>query len=347
MVKSYGGYGGVAYGRSRGWSVVRRPRRRRPPTRPPRTSAPRRMGFKVRSAMSFSKTQRRRRRYQSGKKAGDNQSLSYAVYGARWLSPLLRSLYKKITSRGVYRTSYTTNASSTSGNQGSQFFNYVIQSDLNGVKSQWAPPVVGSDMRIILGHVKATLCLRNQSNSNAKVTIYDCGYRNHLTIAGALDDPIELWDKGMLDYGAGSANQRLDVGCTPFMSPEFRRQCFVRKATVVTLEPGQQHDHRAIVRYNRLFSSTDWDNLASTSAVKSLTQFFLVVFHGCLGHESTTPGNVNFMPVTLDVAVMYEINHSTLQARVGSYTLVNNRPTVTNYDFMGENQDADLDPVAA
>jgi len=108
------------------------------------------------------------------------------------------------------------------------------------------------------------------------------------------------------------------------------------------LEAGQQHDHTVYHRYNRVVNSIQFENAAG-SALAGLTRFCMVVFHGSLGHESLTASTVTYMPVTMDYSWFQDYTYGFIEKTTRGFTATDNNPTtVVDFDFMGENGDADV-----
>lgn len=200
--------------------------------------------------------------------------------------------------------------------------------------------------RMFIGHVKHTLTFKNQTNMAGKVTLYDITIKRN-PVGTAVDIPTELWDKGFTDMSV--TTQRSNVGATPFRSEEFRTYCRVRRVTVIPLEPGQQHVHTVIQRVNRVIDSTVWANVTSgLSSIAGLTSFILMSFHGGLAHDTTATTSVTYAPIRLDWVSQREFHFGFIQQNRPSYSLTDTVPTgLANLDFMGENQDADVDPIDA
>lgn len=339
--------GSSAYARTMGMRPV--PFRRRPnikrttPSTGWKKGARLRLGMRVRRG-ALTRTKQKRRVFGNGKKTGENSSMSYCKMGKAWMSGYARFLYKKVQSRQVDCKHASGNASSTTGSQAVIFQSSLITSDLANLKSNINGVATDNNIRMFIGHVKRKYILRNQTNTVAKVSIYDLVYKRN-PVAASFDSPVELWQKGYTDMGV--ATQHLEVGNTPFNAPEFRRYMYVKRVTVLNLEPGQQHEHTFIHRINRIVESSEFDNSLVT-AIGGLTTTSMAVFHGSLGHESLTAANVSYMPITLDWATMTEVHYGFVVQNKPAYNYTNTVPkTITNFDFMGENQDADMDNIAA
>jgi len=185
--------------------------------------------------------------------------------------------------------------------------------------------------------------LKNQSNCVAKLSLYDLVTKKN-TVSSSLDEPGELWAKGLTDYGAVGVTT---VGFTPFRSPEFNQYFGVNRVTTVSMEPGQQHDHVVYQLYNRVLDSIQFENNVGTS-IAGVTRFLLVVFHGSLGHESASASTVSYMPVTFDYAWSSEYTYGWIEKSARGFTATDANPTtIVDMDFMGENGDVDANIVTA
>ena len=256
----------------------------------------------------------------------------------------MKSLYKTVLGRRVIRDVTSGTATSSQGQQAALAFFALGATELESMRDAVAGAATSNDVKFLLGHAKMNLILRNQSNSHGKMVLYDCYLTEH-PHGSAVDQPIELWSKGMTDMGL--TNQHLEVGTTPFLSPEFRKNVRVFRVTSQILEPGQEHHHQVIRRYNRTVSSTEFDSRGGVFYFRNLTLFTLAVWHGSLGHESTAPTKVSFMPLKIDWVQSKDVHFGGLPQSVPTYTYAKDLQNITDFDFMGENQDADLNDVVA
>lgn len=310
------------------------------------TPAKPRMGAAVRTGRSQTLTRTTTRKKQlQGKvvKSGENSSVSYTNYG-KYSQPT-KTLAVKLTGHAVreYLSSGT-----LLGGQGIQG---AFNSSLLGL-SQLAQlsidanagAIDNNQKNIFLKSAKFSLYFKNQSNVMSKVTLYDIITADQ-PIDSALGSPVNAWNKGYTDMGV--TNQYLSIGATPTASPEFKKYFRITKVTRVPLEPGQEHEHKVSKNMNWSVPSTRFENTTST-AIKGLTYWCLVVWQGSLAHESGTPANVTFAPVRLDYVIRQKYSYCFLSNNKPTYVMVDNIPkTILDLDFMGESQDADLDPTNA
>lgn len=352
----------MAYGRrlGRGFTVKRgnyasvmglRPvlftRKRKTPTTPA-SSATLRLGRRVRPRMARSYVFTKTKTKKVGPKVtthGDNQSSSVNVIGKGWLTAVERILSRKIACPQTIFANGSNTYTSTQGKQYVLNFAFLSKTELTGIETAAnAGVATNNSVRFMLKTGKHILRLRNQSNSNARMTIYDIVTKRD-TAQAAYSTPAQCWSKGLTDFGY--ATGYWTVGQQPTWSPEFNNYFAINRTTLVNLEPGQQHDHTVWHKYNKVVNSARFQNQVGTSCA-GLTRFIMVVWHGTLGHESLTEATVTYLPVKLDVAYSSEYTYGVLEKVVPSYTLTDNNPTtVADFDFMGETGDADVNTAAA
>lgn len=334
-----------AYARAFGLRPVPyRPRWKRPPLTGLKKGARPRLGMRVRRG-SRTQARMRRRLYGTGKRIGPNSSMSFFRFGRRWMSRFVKMLYKKVQSRQVDCFHTTATASSGTGQQGIHEWSSLKGNELIRLKTTANRGVTtDNNIRLFIGHVKRRMLYRNQTNTVCKLTLYEIVYKRQASIT-TIDEPNESWAKGYTDFLL--TNQHLEVGNTPFNSPEFRTYFYVKKVIVVNLEPGQQHEHTVIHRINRIVDSTMWDQSQSIFQ-KDLTSWTMAVFHGSLGHESATPSTISYVPITLDMSCHSEIHFGFIEQNQPGYRYTAAIPkTVADFDFMGEADDVDASNITA
>lgn len=321
----------------------------RPPKRPASsiTGAPLRLGRRVRPRMAgtrtFTKTQRKK---PPGKVTshGDNQSSSVNTIGKRWLSRFDKLMLRKIVAPQTVSVSATGTATSSQGKQGIYAYQYMSKTHLTGMETAANGGTSTSvPVKFFLKNGKHTMRIRNQANTNCRLSIYDIVTKKN-TVGTNYDSPMECWDKGLTDYGV-AANGYLTVGQTPYRSPEFNQYFAVNRVTTVSLEPGQQHDHTVYHKYNRVVDSIQFQNQIGTS-IAGFTRYTMLVYHGTLGHDAVSTTTVTYMPIALDIAYSYEYTYGWIEKTARAYTLADSNPTtVTDFDFMGESGDQDVNLI--
>lgn len=327
-------------------------RRRAPYKRPPTSTAgaPRLTGRSrtrlTTRGRTATMTKQKKRMFGRAKKLGDNSSISASYYGRSWANATLRNIMKQVAAKQVQSQNSSTNVASTTGQQNMITLRCLTRNQLNNmtITANGGGVFPDNPIKLFIENVKMRTVFKNQSNSVGRVSIYDIDSTKTPPGTG-FDDPIEAWAKGMADLS--QVDYHKTVGATPYISPEFRQYFRVNKVTQVYLEPGQQHEHNVYFKVNRVCDSTRWSNWSADS-IGWLTKHVMIVFHGTLGHESATPGNVSYIPIRMDVANHLDIKYGVVEKKQTTYAFTNNLPaSVVNFDFMGENQDADIDPIDA
>lgn len=338
-----GGFTGGTYARTMGLSAVPfKPRKRKSPS-----GAPLRLGRRVRmrsaGPVTFTKTKKKFKPSVPVKRS-ENSSSSSTRIGARFRPGVPKSVYKQLLGRRIDYSNGMWTGTSTTGRQKVGFFNIgsaaqyaAMKTALNGGVSTALP------LKIFLGYQKWKLSFKNQSNIVGRMVIYDVVGRRMPT-ASVYDSPEETWKKGMVDFGFTTGENFTDYpGATPLRSPEFRKWFSVRRATVVHLEPGQQHEHTIYRKLNKIVNSTGFDH-SSVGWLPGLSLHCVVAFYGSLvsGSDSTEAApKVSFAPIQVDSCWTYEISSAMLPGTAPAYAAVSDTIVtgLTAPQFMGENQD--------
>lgn len=336
------------YASTMGLQPVPFTRKRKGPPTITGTQVPIRLGRRVRArtaGSTFTATKRKRQRFGTAKKTGDNSSISATRFGRAWDSHVTKTIMRRVLGRQVYAYNAVTSSVSVQGQQAVYGARIFTRNDLNNIaiKANDGVNFPDNGIKLFLEYGKMKVVFKNQSNLVGRVSIYDIDHTKTGPGTG-YDEPVEAWTKGFTDMGL--TNQHLQVGNTPFGSAEFRQLYRVKKVTTLHMEPGQQHEHTIYVKLNQVCDSTRWSNWTADS-IGWLTRSVMLVWHGSLGHESTAATSVSYMPMRLDVAVHREMKYGYLEKKQPAYAYTNVLPTVVNFDFMGENQDVDLDALDA
>lgn len=318
------------------------------PRLPPR--APLRMGPRVRprvrAGRSYTKTvTKRRRKVPKVYSHGDNSSYSYNKIVGRSNLRSLWSVARRVVNPQTVRTNYSNKWTCPYGLQATNVLSIFTKTQLVAMKTAAnGAAATDNNVKLFLRTGQMKVNFRNASNTNMRCTLYDVVTKK-TPPSGSLDSPSEAWVKGLTDFSVTGTNTV--VGMTPFKSPEFREYFRVNKATTLSLEPGQEHQHTVYHKWNRLVNSTQFDN-APGDVVSGLTRFFMIVWHGTLGHESATDTTVTTAEGKLDYMYSVQYSYGYLNEIKPSFTSTNNLPTnITQLDFMGESGDADTTIVAA
>lgn len=337
--------GGNSYGRTMGFRPMHMLRKRKYPGAGTGIGAPPRLGRRVRPRMARSYTRTRTRTKKRLARVtghGDNASHSVNSIGKRWLSRFDKVLARKVVAPQTVFANSTFSLNSSQGKQVTAYLPLLQKAVLIGMETASAGGATNVPTKFFLMGGKFSIKLRNQSNSNAKVMIYDIVTKRD-TPDTNLDNPLSCWIKGLTDYGYASGHNT--VGQTPYKSPEFNQYFGVNRVTVVSLEPGQQHDHHVYHRWNRIVDSIRFQN-ANGVSLAGLTRYVMVVAHGMLAHSNGDANAITYIPVTVDCAYDFSFKYGYIERTTRAYAITDNNPTnIGNLDFIGENQDIDADPL--
>lgn len=188
---------------------------------------------------------------------------------------------------------------------------------------------VRNTMKFVVNKIHYDQMIRNMSNQDADVVLYDCVLRSGVTpnqpyqgSAGFNQqplDPLADWRNGLeveriaagAYLGATTINS---VGTTPFHSSAFCKLYRVAKVTRKTLSSGEVHHHHVTVRPRNMFD-TQVDKVGNipdvTAAtlntrgmyIPGLTGFTILVANGSIGNnpDVATNNQIGMTAVALDV----------------------------------------------
>lgn len=310
----------VSYASTMGLRPMPFKRKRKGPPTTTGGGATIRLGRRVRPRMAnsytFTKTQTKRR---AGRVTshGDNQSASVNTIGKRWMSCFDKLMSRKIISP---QSSFKNASSQLNAAQGVQYvepFSFLGKTDLVAMETLANGAGTNIPVKFFLKTGKYTLKVRNATNTNVKMSIYDIVTKRN-TVETGLDNPKECWQKGLTDFGGTPALTTETVGFTPYRSPEFNQYFGVNRVTTVSLEPGQQHDHIVYHKYNRVVDSIQFQNNVGLS-IAGLTRWCMIVFHGTLVHDQTGGSQVTYSQARVDVAQTSEISFGWIEKTARSF----------------------------
>lgn len=329
---------------------ARRPRNpfKRPPP-PPRVPSIRmgsavRRGIKSGRSYTLTKT-KKRQKFGKVYSHGDNASFSYNTITGKSNLRNFRSLASRVVNPQTIRANGASNWTVGYGVQSVNVLGFMSKSQLTAIKTAAnAGSATDNNVKLFLKTGQMKISFRNCSNTNMRVTLYDIVTKK-MPPATTLDSPTEAWVKGLTDFNVTNTNTT--VGMTPLKSPEFREYFAINKATSLSLEPGQEHQHTVNHKWNKLINSTVFDNAASES-IPGLTRWFMLVFHGTLGHEALDASTVTTASGKLDYMFTSQYSYGYLNEVKPSFANTNTLDTtITTFQFMGESGDADTDNMAA
>lgn len=349
----WGNCAAVSYGKNKGWTC-RAPMKPRKPYQPyKRPGAPLRRGplrgpsTAMRTGRSYTRTATKQKKKKSHVVThGDNSSASYNSIGGGFRSRTINLINKKLVSPQTIYFNDTTFDNGATGLQSIYVYPIMTKTQLTAIKTTVAGGATNNNVKMFLRKGKQTFRFRNATNTVARCTIYDIvTKRNVVDLGGATtNDPQIAWRKGLTDAGA-LANGQLKVGMTPHRSPEFHRYFAINKVTSVSLEAGQEHQHKIKHTWNKIVNSVQFEN-ETQEGVAGLTRYIMLVWHGTLVHG--TDNVVSYAPCKLDMALEHEYTFGWLEKQVPSYTQTNNLATTLLIPtFMGESGDNDQAMIAS
>lgn len=139
----------------------------------------------------------------------------------------------------------------------------------------------------------------NTENVPLRYTLYDiiAKHDGNSTIV----DPLTAFQTGNADPAGGSAASYLVPGVDPYMNPRFREYFHVVEQTTGTLLPGNVHTHKSYYECNRLISNEI--STYTSSFIKGLTHYTMIIFHGTPENDSTTKTQVSISAANIDYVV--------------------------------------------
>jgi len=176
---------------------------------------------------------------------------------------------------------------------------YFTDTDLNLGHQLLAGNVAGGaqGVKTVFESLYSECMIVNQSNSNARITLYDVFSRKDTD--GTAADPYEAIVTGYNDIVNGTANDSSVVGGTPYSIPRFTEYFKILKQTAIVLSPGACHVHKVHYSPNRLISK-QLSARISGSGVGGLTLYTLMKYHGTPLNDVTTQTQVSTSQISLD-----------------------------------------------
>lgn len=309
-----------------------------------RSGAPLRTGRMVRPKLSRFASVRAR---PQGRVAvhGDNATSSFVSVGGTRMLPSLRNLMRKLVQLRNATTTTSGFALSGIGRQNTINVTFLTKQQLTSMETA-ANNGIATDnsLRLFLKSGKVTLTLRNQTNNNAVVKLYDIVCKRDPPNED-LDSPVDAWAKGMTDFGVMDAEEV--IAATPFRSPEFNHFFRVVRVTSLHMEPGMQHVHTVRHYYNKVYNSVRTQSVGGT-AVSGFTRFIMPVFYGSLVHEDGAPDVVTTSNIKLDYSIVREHSWGFLLPAAPTVSVTDTLPkALTAPSFMADGDDVDAPIVAA
>jgi hypothetical protein len=139
----------------------------------------------------------------------------------------------------------------------------------------------GPTQRVFLERMEMVWTIRNDTNNEVVMDIYDVTCRHDQQAANGASEPALAWALG--DGNAGAANAYRTPGATPFSSPTFNQFYKVVKVHHVIMPAGSTHEHRVHVNVMRMFSNAFFSSDSGQpdmQLMKGLTRFAMLAWRG-------------------------------------------------------------------
>lgn len=199
-------------------------------------------------------------------------------------------------------------------------FYTLSNADVDSIRTNVILPVTGDDTALNDGartakfHVKSIeyeMLFTNLSNGNIRLKIYDCMYRTDTN-----QDPVDAWDKGILNTTGASAHYYTYPSGTPYASLRFTQNFLIKRCTDIILPAGSVHIHKGHIGVNGQFPmarESEQYNAGGTgylSYVGNWTHFPMIVTHGFPAGNSNDVSQAVIESVKLGVVYNYKYKFS-------------------------------------
>jgi len=263
-------------------------------------------GVKYRPSGSMTTTKKGKRRSGGGAKRVEDVGSTYAFYymkGHKARKAFRNAQSTKLT----FRDDATVVVSSGAGRQRSldmplstfdRAHLTVLFAKIRAVAITQGWTNQANNIKLVLQSCKIKTEVKNQTNDEVQVWIYDCVIKND-DVAG--NTPVVDWYNG--------ANNAVDSPlltvdgfpyATPFQSDFFRENWRVLKVTKLQMKAGAVDTHTFTQKVNKTFSYSKFLN-DSDSLFGKLTCRSFVILLGPVGHVAATPTTISYAPAKLDV----------------------------------------------
>lgn len=181
--------------------------------------------------------------------------------------------------------------------------------------------------KFVVNYLKFDFALRNMSNMDITLTLYDCVLRSNVSpnVYGSGEashsiDPITDWSQGLNMNNQGTTGRVADInrpGQVPYSSTVFCKLYKIRKVTKKVLSSGEVHHHYVTVKPRQLFDSVVAQDGATVSShgkyLPGISGFTMMTCFGSIVNEATTKERISTSAPALDVV-------TTTRASFASYT---------------------------
>lgn len=255
-------------------------------------------------------------------KIASSRSKSGRMRSKRRSKPTVKKVARKIqklekrveadTGTYIYRESLKAQTLITGTNHvGYHTMNYATKSLIEGsidALPVWNPSTSAfvnanftsgnSQKEIEVASTQASIILRNNYQSDVKVTLYQCVPRVDTSI-----DPKTAMTNGFTDNGIGASGVNNPL-CYPSDSEEFKDLWMIKQAKTRVLKPGQairmQCSHGSY-QYDPSFAD---DHNLSYQVKGFRSGAFLYRLEGTLGHDSAAAGEVGYLDCGVDAVMI-------------------------------------------
>lgn len=175
------------------------------------------------------------------------------------------------------------------------------------------------NLKLVLTDCKIKTEIKNQTNDEVQVWIYDCVARND-DVAG--NTPVVDWYNGSNDQTDSTVTVDGFPYATPFDSDFFRENWRVLKVHKLQMKSGAVNTHNFYQKCNRVFSYSKFLNDGDSIFGKLTTRSFVVLL-GSIGHVAATPSSVSYAAAKLDI----------IQTQITKVASAPAAVTFSRYDF--------------
>lgn len=261
--------------------------------------------LKTMKTRSMTRTRtRKRKRSGAATRVADIASTyaSYYMAGYKKRSFPKKTPHTKLT----FRTDAVTVVSSAAGRQRSldmplSTFNRthlaVLFTKIRATATTQGWASQAENIKLVLSQCKLRTEIKNQTNDEVQVWIYDCVIRND---DAAANTPVVDWYNGANDQTDSTQTVDLFPYATPFQSDYFRENWRVIKVNKLMMKAGAVNTHNFTQKCNKTFSYSRFVNESDDSFGKLTCRSFVVLL-GPIGHLAATPATVSYAPAKLDV----------------------------------------------
>jgi len=218
----------------------------------------------------------------------------------------LTAIEKKLIRPVEYTVNGAAQASSSVGRQAVYSVQGLFnQGDIATMLTKTPLPASGSGSvtsypTILCESFTAVLSMKNVSNANLTLTIYDIIAKRDASVANSFA-PDLAWNVGA--SLEGTTNASLVVGALPTDSDLFNQFYKIQKRTSVILAPGNLHRHETFSYPHQVVSSALTSYIGSNGNIGGLTTYVMIVISGDIDSDQVTGTQVSVGAAYLNYAI--------------------------------------------